>query len=112
MEQTAQINIYHAKLFAYFLEKMRSTTDGDGSLLDHSMIVYGSGMGDGDLHTQQKMPILIMGGGAGQIQGGRHIRYPERTPLTNLYMAILGKLGVPIESFGDSTGRIEQLSEV
>ena len=110
MKQTAQINAYHAKLFAYFLEKMRSTPDGDGSLLDHSLIVYGSGLGDGDLHTQQRMPILLAGGGTGQIKkGGRHIRYPEGTPFTNLHLTLLDMVGAPTESLGNSTGKLPGL---
>ncbi|MBI3934720.1 MAG: DUF1552 domain-containing protein [Acidobacteria bacterium] len=107
MEQTAEINIYHAKLFSYFLERLRSTPDGDGSLLDHSMIVYGSGMGDGDLHTQQRMPILVAGGAAGQIKGGRHIKYPNGTPYTNLHLALLELAGAPTEKLGNSTGKLD-----
>jgi hypothetical protein len=109
MRQTAEINIYHARLFSYFLDKLRSTQDGEGgSLLDNSLIVYGSGLGDGDLHTQQKMPILLAGRGSGQIKkGGYHIQYPEHTPFTNLHLSLLDMLGVPVEHLGDSTGKLE-----
>ena len=106
IEKVVKINIYHAKLFAYFLEKLQSTPDGDGSLLDHSMIVYGSGMSDGDQHSWIDLPILLAGGGVGQIKGGRHIRYPKDTPITNLYLTILDKAGFPVENLGDSTGKL------
>ena len=102
-----QIDTHHAKLFAYFLEKMRSARDGDGSLLDHSIILYGSGLSDGDLHTQRDLPILVVGGGAGQLKGGRCIRYPDGTPLTNLHLSLLDMAGVHTESLGNSTNRVD-----
>ncbi len=105
-----QIDILHSEMFAYFLEKMRSTPDGDGSLLDHSIVVYGSSLSDGNLHVHYDLPILLAGGGAGQIKGGRHLRYPEDTPTTNLFLTLLDKLEIPVENFGDSTGRLELLS--
>jgi len=103
-------NIFHTTLLAYFLDKMRSTPDGDGSLLDHSMIVYGSPLSDGNMHLFKNLPILLLGGGGGQIKGNRHIRFPKDTPMTNLYLTLLDKLGVSVESFGDSTGKLELLS--
>ena len=112
MKQAGEVNVYHASLLAYFLERMRSTPDGDGSLLDHIMLLYGSGMGDSNLHAPRDLPILLAGGAAGQIKGGRHIRCPEGTPLSNLYLTMLNKLGVPAESIGDSTGQMHQLSDV
>ncbi len=102
-----KIDIFHTRMFAYFLERMRSTPDGDGSLLDHSMIVYGSGLSDGNLHMHTNLPVLLGGGGAGQIQGGRHIRYPIGTPMTNLYTTLLDMAGVPTLSVGDSTGKLD-----
>ena len=105
-----QIDIFHSHLFAYFLEKMRTAPDGEGSLLDHSIIVYGSALSDGNEHLNQDLPILLAGGGAGQFKGGRHLRYPKDTPLTNLYLALLDMLGVPLEKFGDSTGELEPIS--
>ena len=102
-----QIDIFHTRMFAYFLERMRSTPDGDGSLLDHSMIVYGSGLSDGNLHVHTNLPILLAGAGAGQIQGGRHIRYPQGTPMTNLYTTLLDLTGIPAQSVGDSTGKLD-----
>jgi len=91
---------------------LRSTPDGDGTLLDHVMIVYGAGMADSNAHASQNLPILLAGGGAGK--GGRHIKYPEGTPLANLHLTLLDKMGVPLEKLGHSTGRlpIEPLSDV
>jgi hypothetical protein len=109
LEKIYLINLYHSRLFAYFLEKLRSTPDGDGSLLDHVMIMYGSDMSDGNKHWLQNLPILLVGGGGGQIKGGRHFRYGKDTPITNLYLTLLDKLGVPIENFGDSTGKLNLL---
>jgi len=102
-----QINIFHAKLYQYFLEKMRSVPDGDGSLLDHSLLVYGSALSDGNMHLYKDLPVLLVAGEVAGIQGGRHIRYPEDTPMANLYLTLLDKLGVPVENFGDSTGKLE-----
>ena len=102
-----QIDILHTQMFAYLLEKLRSTADGEGSWLDHSMLVYGCGISDGNLHTHDNLPILVAGGGAGQLKGGRHLRYANDPPATNLYVTLLDKLGIPVESFGDSTGKLE-----
>jgi hypothetical protein len=112
LAKLTRINVYHAGLFAYLLEKLRSTADGPGSLLDHALILYGSGMSNPNYHDIHKLPILVAGGGAGQLRGGRHLRYRDGTPLTNLYVTLLDKVGVPIERVGDSTGPIEYLSEV
>ncbi len=103
----AKIDLYHAELFAYFLQKLQSTSDLNGSLLDHSMIVYGSGISEGNTHSYTDLPILLAGGKAAQIAGGNHIRYPEGTQMTNLYATLLDKLGVDAEKFGDSTGRLD-----
>ena len=112
LEKLTKVNIWHMKLFAKFVEKLRTTPDGDGSLLDHSIIVYGSGLSNPDLHDHHDLPIVLLGGGAGQLKGGRHIRYPEHTPLTNLHLTLLEKMGTPVERLGDSTGRLELLSAV
>jgi hypothetical protein len=104
-ELLARVNTYHATLFAYFLERLGGTPDGDGSLLDHSIILYGSGHGDPNLHEPKELPIVVAGGGVGQLRGGRHIRY-ARPSLSNLHVTLLDKLGVPIERFGDSTDRL------
>ena len=112
LEKLSRINVFHLELFAYYLEQLRTTADGDGgNLLDQVVLLYGSGMGDSNLHDPRNLPMLAVGGGAGQIRGGRHLRFPRETPLTNLYMTVLDKVGVPSERIGDSTGAIELLSE-
>lgn len=102
-----QINVFHARLYQYFLEKMRSMPDGDGSLLDHSLLVYGSALSDGNMHLYKDLPVLLVAGASTGIQGGRHIRYPENTPMANMYVTLLDKLGIHVENFGDSTGRVD-----
>jgi hypothetical protein len=94
-------------MFAYFLEKLRSTPDGDGSLLDHVTIIYGAGLSDADLHNHENLPILVAGGGSGQLRGGRHIRYARHTPVTNLYVSLMDKIGIPVDQIGDSTGHLD-----
>jgi hypothetical protein len=108
----AKIDTHHAELFAYFLEKLQATPDGDGSLLDHSLILYGGGMGDGNLHRHADLPCLMAGKLGGQFQTGRHLHYPENTPMANLLLTILDKAGVRTDKLGDSTGplRIEPLT--
>jgi hypothetical protein len=112
IERLIKVNTYHATTFAYYLDKLRSTPDGDGTLLDHLTLIYGSGMSDGNLHNHHDLPTLVVGGGSGSIKGGRHLRYPARTPVTNLFLTLLDKVGVPVDTLGDSTGRLEPLSEV
>jgi hypothetical protein len=97
-------------MFAYLLEKLQSTPDGDGSLLDNIVIVYGAGMSDGNLHLHTDLPVLLAGGGAGKLKGGRHLQYPKGTPMTNLYLTMLDMVGVPMDSVGDSTGKLPLLS--
>jgi len=109
LEKLAKINNYHASLFGYLLEKLKATPDGDGTLLDHSMYLYGSGMGDSDRHDHSKLPILVAGGGAGKMKGGRHVQYAEPTPLANLHLTLLDKVGVHVDSFGDSKGRVDEM---
>jgi len=103
----AKIDIYHLELFANFLEKLRSTPDGDGNLLDHSMILYGSGMSNGNVHDHENLPILVAGRAAGKLKAGRHIKMTARTPLSNLMITLLEKAGVPTDKFGESVGRVE-----
>jgi hypothetical protein len=110
MEKCAKIQTYHVRLFADYLEKLRSIPDGDGSLLDHLILLYGGGISHSDRHTHGPLPTLVLGGGAGTIKGGRHLVYPEHTPLTNLQLTLLGNLGVPTERLGDSTGQLKELS--
>jgi hypothetical protein len=102
-----KINAYHVTQFAYLLDKMRSTPDGDGSLLDHSTLIYGTGMGECNAHDPRNIPFLLAGRGAGTLKGGRHIRYPKETPLANLHLTLLDNFGIHLERIGDSTGRLE-----
>ncbi len=112
MEKCTAIQLYHVALFATYLEKLKATPDGDGSLLDHLVLVYGGGISNSDRHTHGPLPTLVLGGGAGTIRGGRHLVYPEDTPLTNLQLTLLHKIGVPAEKLGDSTGQFHELSEL
>jgi glyoxylase-like metal-dependent hydrolase (beta-lactamase superfamily II) len=106
-KQFAQINRYHIDVLAYFVKKLQATPDGDGTLLDHSTIMLGSTMSNGDIHNHSPLPIVLVGRASGQIKGGRHVRYPQHTPLSNLLLTVLHKPGIPQESFGDSTGPLE-----
>ena len=103
----AKIDTYQVQLLAYFLDKLRTTPDGDGSLLDHSLVVYGGGMGNGNLHRHTDLPCLLAGKLGGQFTTGRHLAYPQNTPMTNLLLTILASVGVRQESLGDSTGKLE-----
>ena len=107
LARLVKINTYHLTLFTYFLEKLRSTPDGDGSLLDHSTIIYGAGMSDGNAHDPKNLPILLIGGG---FKGGRHLRFGKDTPLANLHLTLLDKFRVRMDKIGDSTGEFDQLS--
>ena len=104
----AKINAFHVSLFAYFLEKLKATPEGDGSLLDHSLYLYGSGMGNPNIHDHVNLPILVAGG-AGRTKGGRHIKYAEPTPLANLHLTLLERVGVRMDGFADSKGKIDEL---
>jgi hypothetical protein len=110
LAKLAKINTYHVSLFASFLEKLRSTPDGDGSLLDHAMIVYGAGMSDSNAHDPKNLPILLAGGGTGLLKGGSHLRFPKETPLANLHVTLLDKLGVHVDKLGDSAGELSELA--
>jgi hypothetical protein len=103
----AKIDVYQAQLLAYFLGKLKATQDGDGTLLDHSLVLYGGGMGNGNLHRHTDLPCLVAGRLGGQFQTGRHLAYPQNTPMTNLLLTILAGSGIPQEKLGDSTGRLE-----
>ena len=109
LEALAKINTYHMEMFAYFLGKLQSIPDGDGSLLDHTILMHGTGISDGNLHFHLDLPMVVAGGAAGHLKTGRHLRYRDDTPLTNLYLTVLDKLGMEVETFGDSTGRIDYL---
>lgn len=108
LAKVAKINAFHVSLFAYFLEKLKATPDGDGSLLDHALILYGSGMSNADKHDHVNLPVLVAGGGA---RGGRHIRYEKPTPMANLHLTLLDRAGVKLDKFSDSTGKIPELAE-
>ncbi len=103
-DKFAVLNMYHVALFAYFLDKLQTTPDGDGTLLDHSLVLYGSGMSDGNQHNHTDLPILLAGGASGKLKGGRHIRNPQNTPMANLLVSVLGLFGVEGDKFGDSSG--------
>jgi hypothetical protein len=109
LENLTKINTYHVSLVAYFLERLRSTRDGDGTLLDHSLVLYGSGMSNSNVHNHSPLPILVAGGAAGRMKGGRHLKYPENTPMSNLLLTILDKAGVHQDGVGDSTGILSEV---
>jgi len=107
LAQYAQINKYHVSMIAYLAEKLKKINDGDGSLLDHSVIVYGSPMGDSNLHNHKRVPMFVMGHAGGQLKGHRHVLADDGTPAANIYLTLLRRLGIPVESFGNSTGELE-----
>ena len=109
LAKIAKINTFHISLFAEFLEKMKATPDGDGSLLDHSVYLYGSGMGNSSLHDHVNLPILVAGGASAGVKGGQHIRYENGTPLANLHLTLLDRVGVHLDEFGDSNGTVGNL---
>ena len=109
VEKIAKINTYHISIFARFLEKLKATPDGDGSLLDNTIYLYGSGMGNPSLHDHVQLPILVAGGASTGLRGGRHIKYDKGTPLANLHLTLLDRVGVHLDSFGDSNGSIDGL---
>jgi hypothetical protein len=106
----SKINQFHIDQLAYFLEKLKSTPDGDGSLLDHAMVAYGSAIGDGNAHNHDNLPILLAGRGCGTLRPGRHIRYEKETPLNNLWLSLLDRMESSIDKLGDSNGRLSELS--
>jgi hypothetical protein len=109
IEKLVRIQSYHVTLFAEFLDKLRTTPDGDGSLLDHAVLVYGSNMSNSNAHDHFPLPTLVVGGAAGRLSGGRHLRYPDRTPMANLLVSVLDKVNVPMDHLGDSTGPLAEL---
>ncbi len=109
-EKVAKINTFHLTLFSHFLEKARATPDGDGTLLDHMVMLYGAGMSDSNRHDNKGLPLVMVGGGSGHLKPAGHIRYAERTPISNLHLTILDKMGVLVDQMSDSTGKLELLS--
>ena len=111
LAQLAKINTYHVSLFTHFLDELANMPDGDGSLLDHSLLMYGASLSDSNKHSHFDLPLLLVGGGAGQLKGGRHLQYPRDTPMTNLLVSQLDKAGVRLDDgLGDSTGRLVELA--
>jgi hypothetical protein len=110
LAKVREINILHAKLFAEFLQKLKNTPEGDSNLLDQSLIVYGSGLSDGNQHTHDQLPTLLAGRGGGFVSPGRHLIYQRETPVTNLFATMIERVGVRGEHVGDSTGRLAGLS--
>jgi hypothetical protein len=111
MAEYERINTWHYAQFAYMLEKMRAIREGDRTLLDNSMLLCGAGMSDGNAHDPHKLPIVLAGRGGGTIATGRHLAYEKNTPLTNLYVGMLKRMGTPVEKFSDSTGELAGLSD-
>jgi hypothetical protein len=111
IERMSKINAFHVSLFAEYLEKLKNTPEGNGSLLDNVLILYGSGIGNPNVHDHTNLPCIVAGGASGGMKGNRHIRYDKPTPLANLHLTLLDKVGVKIDSFGDSDGMINDLFE-
>jgi len=112
IEKVAKINCFHLEQFAYFVNKLKSTPDGDATLLDRIMVVYGSGLADGNQHTHNDLPVVLAGAGNGALRPGRHVQYAKETPMTNLYVAMLDHMGITPEQIGDSTGELEHLTDL
>jgi hypothetical protein len=112
IEKVTQINMFHMRQLAYVLDKLRRTPDGDGTLLDHVMLTYGSGFSDGNAHDHANLPLVLAGGGCGTLKPGRFVRYAKETPMANLFVAMMDRMGVPVESLGDSNGTLGYLSDL
>ena len=110
IERLKKVDHHLAEMFGYYIDRLAATEDGDGTLLDSAMVMYGSGLSDGNRHNHHDLPTLLVGGAGGRLAGGRHVEVAKDTPNTNLFLAMLDKLGVPIETLGDSTGRVDALS--
>ena len=108
--KVVRIETLQSELLAYYVEKLRATRDGDGSVLDHMLLTFGSGISDGNVHSVRNLPLIVFGQGDGDIKGGRHLRYQADTPMANFYLTLVDKLGLPLEHFGDSTGKLDLLS--
>jgi hypothetical protein len=108
----SKLNTYHVDTLAYFLRKLQAIPEGDGTLLDHSVVLYGSGMSDGNTHNNYNVPVVVIGGRDQKIKGNRHLRYPKGTPLANLSLSLMTKFGVPGERFGNSSGKLDLLSDL
>ena len=111
-EKVTKINEFHTRLFADYLAKLDATPDGDGSLLDNMLLLYGAGMSDSNQHSNAALPLVLFGGGSGTMKGGRHLQYEPGTPISNLHLTMLDKLGMPLDRLADSTGALDLLAEV
>jgi hypothetical protein len=109
LERLQRVQTYHTRAFAKFVQKLSDMPDGDGSMLDHSILLYGSNMSNSNAHDHFPLPMAVLGGGCGKIRGGQHLRYPDRTPVSNLLVTVLNRAGVPVESIGDSTGEVTEV---
>jgi hypothetical protein len=109
MARLSRVQIFHTRIFAKFVQKLAELPDGDGSMLDHSLILYGSNMSNSNLHDHFPLPLAVVGGGCGKLKGNQHLRYPDRTPIANLHVALLNKAGIATRSFGDSTGELAEI---
>jgi hypothetical protein len=109
LERLARVQLYHSRAFARFVDKLAGTPDGDGSMLDNALLVYGSNMSDSNAHDHFPLPMTLVGGACGRVKGGQHLRYPDRTPVSNLLLTVLQRAGVPVESLGDSTGAFAEV---
>jgi hypothetical protein len=109
LERLQRVQVYHTRAFAKFVQKLKDTPDGDGSLLDHSILLYGSNMSNSNAHDHFPLPAAVIGGGCGKLKGGQHLKYPDRTPVSNLVVTLLNRAGVPVETFGDSTGELTEV---
>ena len=107
MDKLAVLNTYHVSTMRYLIDKLKATQDGDGTLLDHSMVLYGSGMGNSNQHDHEDLPVILIGGASGRLKGGRHLVFPPKTTMSNLLLAMLDKFGIRLDKFGDSTGMLE-----
>lgn len=112
LEKLLKIDTFHNEMFAYFVDKLHSTPDGEGTLLDNAILMYGAGISNGDIHYHHDLPMVLVGGGAGQLAGDRHIKFPMDTPMTNLHLTVLQKLGLRVDHLGDSNGLLKELSEI
>ena len=109
IEKLVKIQSYHTRIFAKFLKRLADTPDGDGSILDHSLFLYGSNMSNSNMHNQYPLPTLLVGGACGKIKGGQHLKYPEHTPIANLHLTVLNRVGVPVQKIGDSTDQFAEI---
>ena len=106
-EKVTKINEFHTRLFAYYLDKLDATPDGNASLLDNTLLLYGAGMSDSNLHSNRGLPLALFGGGSGTVKGGRHIRFPNGTPISNLHLTMLDEMGIPVDEMPHSTGPLD-----